>query len=41
MHVNKVITFERIIMLMVFNVFKQEHAKKILNLTQLNNTKYF
>lgn len=28
MHVNKVITFERIIMLMVFNVFKQEHDKK-------------
>ena len=28
MHANKVITFERIITLTVFNVFKQEHDKK-------------
>ena len=39
MHVNKVITLERVITLMVFDVFKPEHdKKKILNLTQLNST---
>ena len=39
MHVNKVITFERVITLMFFDVLKPEHdKKKILNLTQLNST---